>query len=47
MKKEELTKNQQTVLSLLEQSKEPLKAYTILSGTQKRVLRRLLRYTGH
>ena len=36
MKKEKLTKNQQTVLSLLEQSKEPLKAYTILSGTQKK-----------
>ena len=36
MKKEKLTKNQQTVLSLLEQSNEPLKAYTILSGTQKK-----------
>ena len=36
MKKEKLTKNQQAVLSLLEQSNEPLKAYTILSGTQKK-----------
>ena len=36
MRKEKLTKNQQTVLSLLEQSNEPLKAYTILSGTQKK-----------
>ena len=34
--KEKLTKNQQTVLSLLEKSKEPLKAYTILYDIQKK-----------
>ena len=33
-KKDSLTKNQQIVLNLLEKSKEPLKAYTILSGTK-------------
>ena len=33
-KKDYLTKNQQIVLNLLEKSKEPLKAYTILSGTK-------------
>tara|TARA_B100000029_G_scaffold499680_1_gene570402 strand:- start:590 stop:988 length:399 start_codon:yes stop_codon:yes gene_type:complete len=33
---EYLTKNQQTVLSLLENSKEPLKAYTILFDIQKK-----------
>ena len=31
-----LTNNQQTVLNLLEKSKEPLKAYTILYDTQKK-----------
>ena len=31
-----LTNNQQTVLSLLEQSKEPLKAYAILFDIQKK-----------
>ena len=36
MKKEKLTKNQQIVLSVLEESDEPLKAYTILSDTQKK-----------
>tara|TARA_Y100000746_G_C15311465_1_gene369860 strand:- start:326 stop:721 length:396 start_codon:yes stop_codon:yes gene_type:complete len=34
--KENLTKNQKIVLNLLENSKEPLKAYTILSDTQKK-----------
>ena len=34
--KENLTKNQQAVLSLLENSKEPLKAYTILFDIQKK-----------
>ena len=34
--KEKLTNNQQTVLSLLEDSKEPLKAYAILFDTQKK-----------
>ena len=33
---EKLTKNQQTVLNLLEKSKEPLKAYTILFDIQKK-----------
>ena len=33
---EKLTKNQQTVLNLLEQSKEPLKAYAILFDIQKK-----------
>ena len=36
MKKEKLTKNQQIVLSVLEESDEPLNAYTILSDTQKK-----------
>ena len=31
-----LTKNQQTVLNILESSKEPLKAYTILFDIQKK-----------
>ena len=31
-----LTNNQQTVLNLLEKSKEPLKAYAILYDTQKK-----------
>ncbi len=31
-----LTKNQQTVLDILESSKEPLKAYAILFDTQKK-----------
>ena len=31
-----LTNNQQTVLDLLEQSKEPLKAYAILFDIQKK-----------
>ena len=31
-----LTNNQQTVLDLLENSKEPLKAYAILYDTQKK-----------
>ena len=34
--KEKLTKNQQTVLNLLENSKEPLKAYAILFETQRK-----------
>ena len=34
--KENLTKNQKAVLSLLENSKEPLKAYTILFDIQKK-----------
>ena len=33
---EKLTNNQQTVLNLLEVSKEPLKAYTILFDIQKK-----------
>ena len=33
---DKLTNNQQTVLNLLEQSKEPLKAYTILFDIQKK-----------
>ena len=33
---EKLTTNQQTVLDLLEKSKEPLKAYTILFDIQKK-----------
>ena len=33
---EKLTKNQQTVLNLLEKSKEPLKAYAILFDIQKK-----------
>ena len=33
---EKLTNNQQTVLDLLEKSKEPLKAYAILFDTQKK-----------
>ena len=33
---EKLTKNQQTVLDLLENSNEPLKAYTILFDIQKK-----------
>ena len=33
---EKLTNNQQTILSLLEISKEPLKAYAILFDTQKK-----------
>ena len=33
---EKLTNNQQTVLDLLEKSKEPLKAYAILYGIQKK-----------
>ena len=33
---EKLTKNQQTVLNLLEKSKEPLKAYAILFNIQKK-----------
>ena len=33
---EKLTNNQQTVLNLLEKSKEPLKAYTILFDIQKK-----------
>ena len=33
---EKLTNNQQTVLDLLEKSKEPLKAYAILYNTQKK-----------
>ena len=33
---ENLTKNQQTVMNLLEGSKEPLKAYTILFNIQKK-----------
>ena len=33
---EKLTNNQQTVLYLLEKSKEPLKAYAILYDTQKK-----------
>ena len=33
---EKLTNNQQTVLDLLEQSKEPLKAYAILFDIQKK-----------
>jgi Fur family zinc uptake transcriptional regulator len=33
---EELTKNQKTVLNLLEKSKEPLKAYAILFDIQKK-----------
>ena len=33
---EKLTNNQQTVLDLLEKSKEPLKAYAILYDTQKK-----------
>tara|TARA_B100000029_G_C17088622_1_gene783360 strand:- start:64 stop:468 length:405 start_codon:yes stop_codon:yes gene_type:complete len=33
---EKLTNNQQTVLDLLEVSKEPLKAYAILFNTQKK-----------
>ena len=35
-KKEQLTRNQQTVLHLLENSNEPLKAYAILYGIQKK-----------
>ena len=31
-----LTKNQQTVLDILESAKEPLKAYAILFDTQKK-----------
>ena len=33
---EKLTNNQQTVLDLLEKSKEPLKAYAILFDIQKK-----------
>ena len=33
---EKLTNNQQTILDLLEKSKEPLKAYAILYDTQKK-----------
>ena len=33
---EKLTNNQQTVLDLLEEAKEPLKAYAILFDTQKK-----------
>ena len=36
LKKVKLTKNQQAVLNLLENSKEPLKAYTILYDIQKK-----------
>ena len=35
-----LTNNQQTVLDLLENAKEPLKAYKILFDTQKKELQR-------
>ena len=33
---QKLTRNQEIVLNLLENSREPLKAYTILSDTQKK-----------
>ena len=33
---EKLTNNQQTILNLLEESKEPLKAYAILFDIQKK-----------
>ena len=36
LKKVKLTKNQQAVLNLLENSNEPLKAYTILYDIQKK-----------
>lgn len=36
---EKLTNNQQTVLNLLEESKEPLKAYAILFDIQKKGIR--------
>ena len=40
-----LTKNQQTVLDILESAKEPLKAYAILFDTQKKESKHLSKYT--
>ncbi len=45
--KQKLTRNQEIVLNLLENHGAPLKAYTILSDTQKKVLKPLLKYIGH
>jgi len=42
---EKLTNNQQTVLDLLEKSKEPLKAYAILLIFKKKELRHLFKFT--
>ena len=42
---EKLTNNQQTVLDLLEKSKEPLKAYAILFDIQKKELKHLFKST--
>ena len=40
---EKLTNNQQTVLDLLEKSKEPLKAYAILFDIQKKEIKEHLK----
>ena len=39
-----LSKNQQIVLNLIEKSKEPLKAYTILSNVKKKVSKHLYKF---
>ena len=39
-----LTKNQQTVLDILESASEPLKAYTILFDIQKKELNLLFKF---
>ena len=38
-KQEQLSKNQQIVLSIIEKAKGPLKAYSILYNVQKKVLK--------
>ena len=42
-----LTKNQQTVLNILEKSTEPLKAYAILFDIQKEGINLHFKFTEH
>ena len=39
-----LTKNQQIVFDLIEKSREPVKAYSILNIVQKKALKHLLKF---
>ena len=46
LKENNLSKNQQIVLDIIEKAKGPLKAYSILFNVQKKVLRRPRKYIG-
>ena len=43
-KEKNLSKNQQIILDLIEKSREPVKAYSILSNVKKKVLKHLLKF---